>query len=128
MKKQRWKGDSFYFRALVSLVIVAVISLTLVFSFFYPQILNSARNSMEDQRVNSMEQTVQAMDKIFDQINTIASIIERDPTLRPYSLHSGETLALYEGLNEDFPVHLRAVCAIRAKPACALRFHTFARS
>ena len=96
MKKPRWKGDSFYFRALVSLVIVAVISLTLVFSFFYPQILNSARNSMEDQRVNSMEQTVQAMDKIFDQINTIASIIERDPTLRPYSLHSGETLALYE--------------------------------
>lgn len=90
----RKNSHSIFYRAIVSLTIVAVFSLLVVFAFFYPRTINAARTRVDEQRNNAMQQTVQAMDSLFSQAITLSTIIERESSLRPYTLRQGDTVMI----------------------------------
>ena len=92
-------SHSIYYRALVSLTVVAVVSLLIVFAFFYPRTINTARARIDEQRDNAMHQTVQAMDRLFSQAVTLSTIIEREFILRPYTLRQDNTVAIVNAKN-----------------------------
>lgn len=87
-------SHSIYYRAVVSLTVVAVVSLLIVFAFFYPRTIVAARTRIDEQRENAMRQTVQAMDRLFSQAVTLSTIIERESILRPYTLQQDNTVAI----------------------------------
>ena len=89
------RRQSIYFRALASLVVMALLSMGTAFCLFYPQELRSVYERVEQRRANALAQTVQAMDKLLDQVYQAALMIEKEDTLRPYAL-SGGGMALYE--------------------------------
>lgn len=89
------RRQSIYFRALASLVVMALLSMGTAFCLFYPQELRSVYERVEQRRANALEQTAQAMDKLLDQVYQAALMIEKEDTLRPYAL-SGGGMALYE--------------------------------
>lgn len=87
-------SHSIFYRAIVSLTVVAVFSLLVVFAFFYPRTIHAARTRVDEQRDNAMQQTVQAMDSLFSQAVTLSTIIERESSLRPYTLQQGDTVMI----------------------------------
>ena len=51
------RRQSIYFRALASLVVMALLSMGTAFCLFYPQELRSVYERVEQRRANALEQT-----------------------------------------------------------------------
>ena len=86
MQRRRARGRSIYYRAAISLILVAMVSLFVSFSFFYPRTLNAARTRILEQRNYAMQQTVLTMDRLFSQAVALSTTVEKASVLRPYNL------------------------------------------
>ncbi len=96
MQRRRARGRSIYYRAAISLILVAMVSLFVSFSFFYPRTLNAARTRILEQRNYAMQQTVLTMDRLFSQAVALSTTVEKASVLRPYNLDGGSVATLLD--------------------------------
>lgn len=96
MQGRKTRSHSIYYRAMISLILVAMLSLFVSFSFFYPRVLNAARTRILEQRDYAMQQTVLTMDRLFSQAVSLSTTVEKASALRPYKLTSGSVSALMD--------------------------------